>query len=106
MINFQQFMEIDLRTAVVTAAARVPDTDKLLQLSVEVGGEERTLVAGVAEVYEPDELVGKHIVIVANLEPATIRGVRSEGMILAADVDGRPIVVTVDDDVPSGKRVR
>jgi methionine--tRNA ligase beta chain len=71
-----------------------------------VGDEERSLVAGVAAVYEPEQLVGMTIIIVTNLEPATIRGVRSEGMLLAADVDGRPIVATFPEGVPPGKRVR
>ena len=106
MINIKQFAEIELRTARVLAAKRVPDTDKLLHLRVNAGSEERDLVEGIAEVYAPDELIGRTIIIVANLEPATICGVRSEGMLLAADVDGRPIVATFGEEVPAGKRVR
>jgi methionyl-tRNA synthetase len=106
MIDIKQFAEIELRTAKILSAERVPETDKLMQMRVDAGGEERNMVAGIAAVYEPEQLVGKTIIIVANLEPATIRGVRSEGMLLAADVDGRPIVATFPEDVPPGKRVR
>jgi len=106
MISIQDFMEIELKTARVQAAERVEGTDKLLKLTVDLGGEERTLVAGVAEVYAPEELPGKKIIVVVNLEPATIRGVRSEGMVLAADVDGKPFLATFDRWVPAGKRVR
>jgi methionyl-tRNA synthetase len=106
MIDIKQFAEIELRTAKILSAERVPETDKLMQMRVDAGGEERSMVAGIAAVYEPEQLVGQTIIIVANLEPATIRGVRSEGMLLAADVDGRPIVATFPEDVPPGKRVR
>ena len=106
MITIDQFAAVELRTGTIKSAERVPDTDKLLKLSVEVGDEERTLVAGIAEVYPADDLPGTQVVVVTNLEPATIRGVRSEGMVLAADVDGRPILATFTESVPSGKVVR
>lgn len=106
MIDIDKFMEVDLRTGIVRTAERVEGTDKLLKLEVDVGGETRTLVAGVAEVYDVEELPGRSVIVVANLEPATIRGVRSEGMVLAADVDGRPILAGFDSEVPPGQRVR
>lgn len=106
MIDIDKFMEVDLRTGVVRSAERVEGTDKLLKLEVDLGGETRTLVAGVAEVYDAEELPGRSVIVVANLEPATIRGVRSEGMVLAADVDGRPILAGFDTEVPPGQRVR
>jgi methionyl-tRNA synthetase len=106
MISIQDFMELDLRTARVNAAERVEKTDKLMKLTVQVGDEERTIVAGIAKVYSPDQLVGKKIIIVANLEPATIRGVQSNGMLLAASIDGDPYVATFDRWVPSGVQVR
>lgn len=106
MIDIDQFAQIELRTARVVSAERVEGTDKLLKLQVDLGGDSRQLVAGVAEVYEPDALVGMNVIVVANLQPATIRGVESQGMVLAADVDGRPIVATFTEDVPPGKKVR
>ncbi len=106
MINISKFQEIELRTATIVSAERVPDTDKLIRLEVDAGDDEpRQLVAGIAEVYAPEDLPGRRIVIVANLEPATIRGVESQGMLLAASVDGRPTLVSVPDEVPSGSKV-
>ncbi len=106
MISYDDFMKVELRTARIQSARRIPKTDKLLELTVDLGGEERTLVAGVAEVYAPEELPGKKIVVVANLEPATIRGVTSQGMVLAAEVDGKPYLTTFDGWIPAGQRVR
>lgn len=106
MISFDQFMKMEMRTAKVREAERVPNTDKLLKVVVDLAEGERQLVAGIAEVYEPEQLVGKTVIVVTNLEPATIMGVRSEGMLLAADVDGTPYVATFDEDVPAGARVR
>ena len=106
MISIDQFAEIELRTATIVSAERVPETDKLMKMQVDIGTEERTMIAGIAEVYTAEELVGTNIIAVVNLQPATIRGVRSEGMLLAADVDGRPILATFKQPVPNGKRVR
>lgn len=106
MIDINQFMEIDLRTATITAAERVPDTDKLMKLQVDLGDEQRQLVAGIAAVYEADALVGKKIAVVANLQPATIRGVESNGMVLAAATDDGPVLAIFDRDVPNGAKVR
>lgn len=106
MISINDFMEIELRTARVLSAERVEGTDKLLKLRVDLGDEERQIVAGIAQVYDPAELPGRKIIVVANLEPATIRGVESQGMLLAADVDGKPYVAGFDRWVPAGRRVR
>jgi methionyl-tRNA synthetase len=105
-ISIEQFFEMDLRVAKILTAERVPGTDKLLEMTVDVGGEERPLVAGIAQVYEPEALVGRSIVVVANLQPARIRGVESRGMLLAADLGGRPILAGFDEEVPPGTRVR
>lgn len=107
MIDIKQFAAVDLKAGVIRSAEPVPDTDKLLKMEVDIGdGQERTMVAGIAHVYEPDEIVGLQVIVVANLEPATIRGVRSEGMVLAADIAGRPVLATFTDDVPPGAKVR
>ncbi len=106
MISIKDFMEIELRTARIETAERVPNTDKLLKLTVDLGDERRTLVAGIAAVYDAAELPGKKIIVVVNLEPATIRGVESQGMVLAADVDGNPMLATFDRWMPAGQRVR
>ena len=81
-------MKVELRVAKVLAAERVPKSKKLLKLNVDVGTEQRTIVAGIAEAYEPEALVGRTVVIVFNLQPATLMGVESNGMVLAASPDG------------------
>ncbi len=106
-IGFDKFLQTELRVARVVEAERVEGTDKLLRLQLDVGDlGPRQIVAGVAEVYAPEQLLNKRIVIVANLKPARIRGVESQGMLLAADLDGRPIVATFDEDVAPGTLVR
>jgi methionyl-tRNA synthetase len=106
VIKIDQFMEIELLTATIIAAERVPETDRLMKLRVDVGDHERTLVAGIAASYAADDLPGRKVAIVANLEPATIRGVESNGMVLAAATDDGPVLVTFAGDVPNGARVR
>ena len=106
-ISIDDFMKVDLRVAKVLAAEKVPNSKKLIKLSVDVGTEQRTLVAGIAEAYEPDALVGRTIVIVFNLKPAKLMGIESNGMVLAASPDGgKPTLVGFDQDVPPGSRVR
>lgn len=106
MISIDQFLELDLRTATVTAAEAVPSSSKLLKLTVDLGGEPRTVVAGIAKAYAPEDLVGKQVVVVANLQPAKLMGVESRGMVLAAEADGKPILLHPDRPVPNGSRVR
>jgi methionyl-tRNA synthetase len=106
-IAIDDFMKVELRVAKVLAAERVPKSNRLLKLQVDVGTEQRTLVAGIAEAYEPDALVGKSVVVVFNLKPAKLMGIESNGMVLAASPDGgKPIVVTFDEPPLPGTRVR
>jgi methionyl-tRNA synthetase len=108
-LSFDDFMKIQLRVAKVVAAEAIPKSKKLLKVTVEVGAEQRTLVAGIARAYEAESLVGRTVVVVANLEKATLMGVESDGMMLAAtDPDGKPVLLTVDDPAaaPPGSRVR
>jgi methionyl-tRNA synthetase len=106
LIDIDAFMKIQLRTAKVEFAERVPKADRLLRLIVDLGGEKRQIVAGIAGSYSPEQLVGKTIVIVANLKPAKLRGIESQGMLLAADPGDGAIVVTFDNEVAPGTRVR
>jgi methionyl-tRNA synthetase len=105
-IPITDFQKVELRVAEVLAAERVPKSKKLLKLSIRVGEETRTLVAGVAEHYEPGDLVGRKVVIVANLQPATLMGVESNGMVLAAEHGGTLSLLTLDRDLPSGAKVK
>ncbi len=107
-ISIQDFAEIDLRVAEIKAAEEHPDADKLLVLKIDIGdgGEERQLVAGIKECYSPEQLIGKKIIVVSNLAPAVIRGVESQGMLLAAR-DGKNIaVVTTERDIKPGSKVQ
>jgi methionyl-tRNA synthetase len=108
VITIDEFARIDLRVAVVLAAERVPKTEKLLKLDLDLGSEKRSIVSGIAEFYEPEALVGRRIVVVANLKPARIRGVESRGMLLAAGgrAEGEDLgLVTLDKSIPPGTRV-
>jgi methionyl-tRNA synthetase len=105
-ISIDDFMKVQLRVAKVVAAERVPKSKKLMKLSIDVGTDQRTIVAGIAEAYEPDALVGKSVVIVANLQPAKLMGIESNGMVLAASPEGgAPIVLDASPATP-GTRVR
>lgn len=105
LITIDEFRRIDLRTARVTAAEAIPGAKKLLKLQIDLGSEKRQLVAGVAEHYKPEDLVNKTIIVVANLQPATIRGIESRGMLLAAESEGRLILLTTEQGAPPGKKV-
>jgi len=104
-IKIDEFGKIELRVAEVVAAEPLPKSKKLLKLTVSLGEEQRTLVAGIAEHYTPAELVGKKVVVVANLEPAKLMGVESNGMVLAASSAGTLAVLTPDRDLPPGSKV-
>lgn len=107
MITFEDFKKIELRVAKIVEAERVEDSDKLIKLQVDLGDERRQIVAGIAQFYEPEELVGKMIVVVTNLEPRTLRGVESHGMLLAADGgENGPVLLMPEKEVPSGAEVR
>jgi methionyl-tRNA synthetase len=106
-ISIDDFMKVELRVARVLAAERVPKSRKLLKLSVDVGTEHRTVVAGIAESYEPEALVGRTIAIVFNLQPAKLMGIESNGMVLAASPDGgKAVLVSFEEPLAPGTRVR
>ena len=106
-ISIDDFMKIDLRVAKVLTAEKVPNSRKLVKMTIDVGTEQRTLVAGIAEAYEPEQLVGRTIVMVFNLKPAKLMGIESNGMVLAASPEGgKPTLVTFDQEVTPGTRVR
>ncbi len=106
-ISIDAFRTIELRVATITAAAPHPNADRLIVLTIDLGSEQRQLVAGIRAHYEPDALIGKQIVVVANLEPATLRGVESQGMLLAAsDAEGRLAIVMPEKPVAPGAQVK
>ncbi len=105
MIDIDDFSKADLRVAEVVSVESVPGADKLYLLKVDLGGEERQIVAGLKPYYDEREIKGKKIVVIANLKPAVIRGVQSQGMLLAAQSGQKVSLLTVDRDVPSGARI-
>jgi methionyl-tRNA synthetase len=105
-ISIDDFGKVELRIAEVTACEAVPKSKKLLKLTVNLGGEQRTVVSGIAAHYAPADLVGKKIVLVANLEPAKLMGIESNGMVLSGEIDGRLAVLTLDRDLPPGAKVK
>lgn len=109
IISIDDFAKVDLKVGTVLEAERIEGADKLLVLQVDIGSETRQIVAGIAKHYSPEELIGKQIVVVTNLKPAKLRGVMSNGMLLAASTTGDPKevrVVTPDGPVPAGSRVK
>jgi methionyl-tRNA synthetase len=106
LITIDQFFETELRVATVTTAERVPKSEKLIKLGVDLGSEQRTVVAGIGKAYEPEQLLGRQVIIVANLQPAKLMGVESQGMVLAASEEGKPVLLHPGSAVPNGTQVR
>lgn len=105
-IDIADFARVELRVARIQAAEKIAGSKKLIKLQVDLGGEVRQVVAGIAETYEPESLVGRTVAVVANLKPAKLMGVESNGMILAADLGGKAVLCTFAEDVPPGTRIK
>ncbi len=105
-ITIEDFLKTGLKVAEVKSAEKVEGSRRLLKLTVDLGGEIRTVVAGIAEVYQPEELIGKQVIVVTNLKPAKLMGVESNGMVLAASVDGKPVLASITKAVPNGTQVK
>ena len=106
-IGIEDFAKVEMRVGLVKSAEKVAGADKLLKVMVDIGDEVRQIVAGIATAYQPEELTGRKVVIVANLAPRKLRGVESNGMIVAASTpDGKPVLCTFTEDVPAGARLK
>jgi len=107
-IGIEDFGKVDLRVGVILSAERVKGADKLMHMKVDIGeAEPRTIVAGIAEAYTPSELVNRKVIIVANLQPRKLRGILSNGMIVAASVEGgKPVLAGFHEDIPVGARLK
>ena len=105
MINIEEFRKLELKVGTVRSAETHPNADRLLVLRVDLGSEERQIVAGIRRSYATEELVGRQVVIVANLEPATLRGIESQGMLLAASDGERVVILTPQKEVSAGSKV-
>ena len=106
MITFDDFKKLDMRIGMILSAEKIEGTDKLMKLDIDLGTEKRQLVAGIADVYEPISLIGKEIPVLINLEKRKIRGVESQGMILAVDVSGKPVLLHPEREVPPGSTLK
>ncbi len=104
-ITIDEFKKLDIRVGDVLAATRVPGTDKLIELEVDIGNEVRHLITGLYPLYRPLDLVGRRIIVLANLQPRKVKGVESQGMLLAAEWEGEIGLLTVDKEAPSGARI-
>lgn len=105
MISIDDFRKIELRIATVKAAGPHPNADRLMVLQVDLGDEQRQICAGIRNHYPPEDLIGKQVVVVANLETAKLRGMESQGMLLAASDEGRIIILTPEKPVQAGAKV-
>ena len=105
-IDIAEFAKVELKAARIAAAERISGSKKLVKLQVDLGSEQRQVVAGIAESYAPEALVGKTIVLVANLKPAKLMGVESNGMVLAGSIDGKAVLCTFDAEVAPGTKVK
>jgi methionine--tRNA ligase beta chain len=106
MITFDDFKKLDIKIGKILSAEKIRGTDKLMKLEVDFGAEKRQLVAGIAELFTPDYLIGKEIPVLMNLESRNIRGIESHGMILAIDVEGKPVLLHPEREVPPGSIIR
>jgi methionine--tRNA ligase beta chain len=105
MISIDEFRKIELRVATIKSAEAHPNADRLLVLQIDLGSEQRQICAGIRNHYTPEELVGRQIVVVANLETAQLRGLESQGMLLAASDDGRVVILSPEKTVQPGAKV-
>lgn len=106
MISIDEFRKVELRVATIKSAEPHPNADKLMVLQIDLGDEQRQICAGIRNSYTAEELVGKQIVVVANLETAKLRGMESQGMLLAASDEGRVIIMTPEKSVQAGAQVK
>ena len=106
MITIDDFKKVELKVARILEAERVEGSEKLLKLKIDLGFEQRQLLAGIGKAYEPSEIVGRQIVVVANLEPRSMMGLESQGMLLAADTPDGPVFLTPEKEAPAGSEIK
>lgn len=105
-VSYEDFARLEIRVAKVVSVDPIPGKTRIVRGEIEIAGDVRTVIIGGAQYYDPDSLVGKMVVVLANLEPRTVAGIKSEAMLLAADVDDKPFWLGVPDGVPTGSPVR
>lgn len=105
-IPYEDFAKLDIRVAKIISIEKIPGKTKIVKGTIDVGGETRNLIIGGAQFFTPEEMVGKTVIAVTNLEPKTVGGVESNAMLLAADLNDKPYWLTVDDSVPTGTKIK
>ena len=105
MISFKEFKKLEIKVAQIKEAKEHPDADRLLILKIDIGGEEKQVVAGIREHYKVDELIGKKVIALVNLEPASIRGIESSGMVLASIAEDSLALLVPEKDIPIGTKI-
>ena len=105
-ISYDDFSKLDLRVAKIISTEKIPGKSGIIKGIISLGNEERDVIIGGAQFYEPKDLIGKTVIVVANLEPKKMAGIESNAMLLAADIDDKPFWLTVDDSVPSGTKIK
>ena len=105
-ISFKEFQKMKLKVATIKQAEEIENSKNLIKLIVDLGTEERQILAGIKQHYKAEDLIGRQIVVIVNLEPATIMGEKSDGMLMAADIDGEPILLQPEREVPPGTTIK
>ena len=105
-ISYDDFSKLELRVAKIISTEKIPEKSRIIKGTISLGDEERVVIIGGAQFYEPEDLIGKTVIVVANLEPKKMAGVESNAMLLAADLDDKPFWLTVDEDVPAGTIIK
>ena len=105
-ISYDDFSKLELRVAKITSTEKIPEKSRIIKGTISLGNEERVVIIGGAQFYEPEDLIGKTVIVVTNLEPKKMAGVESNAMLLAADIDDKPFWLTVDEDVPEGTKIK
>jgi len=106
MITFDEFKKVEIKTATILSVKDHPDADRLYVVDIDLGSEKRQIVAGIKKHYTPEELIGKNVAVIVNLEPAVIRGVESNGMLLAASDSEMLSILTLDKSLPAGSTIK
>ena len=105
-ISYDDFSKLDLRVAKIISTEKIPEKSRIIKGTISLGDEERDVIIGGAQFYVPEDLIGKTVIVVVNLEPKKMAGVESNAMLLAADIDDKPFWLTVDEDVPEGTKIK
>ncbi len=105
MIKYEDWKKLEIRIGTIIEASKVENADKLIKLKVDFGSEQRQILTAMAEYFEPEHFMGKQLPFLVNLEPRMIRGEKSEGMILAGDIDGKPVLLLPEEEVPNGTKI-